>query len=520
MTEKTRVTRAAVVVAAATLLSRISGFARDMLIAWFFGAGFYSDAFFVAFRIPNFLRRLFAEGSLSMAVVSVFTEIMVKKGRDDAYGFAAGALKVLSVILALVSFSGILLSPVMVRLLAPGFVSHPDKLFLTISLTQWMFPYIFFIGMVALCMGLLNVLGHFAAPAVAPVLLNIAMIGAMLWISPHMNEPITGLASGVLIGGFLQLALQAPFLIKKGICRVKKVSWHHPGIKKIGRYMLPMVFGAAAYQVNVLVGTFLASFLMEGSVSYLYYADRLVQFPLGIFAAALSTAVLPTLSKQAMAGDAKALKETFDYSLKLVLFTTVPAMTGLVVLREPLVRLLFERGQFDADAARLTASTLLYYGIGIWAFAAVRVAVSVFYAVQDTITPVKTALVSIAANILLGSILITKMGCQGIALSTSIASMINVCLLLRVIAVKFNGLELKGLAVSAGKTIISSVIMGTAVHLTMHEFSFRESGSTHDLMVCVLSGVVVGIAVYGVCAFGTKHPEFEAILARLKKGKW
>ncbi len=520
MTEKALVTRAAVVVAAATLLSRILGFVRDMLIAWFFGAGFYSDAFFVAFRIPDFLRRLFTEGSLSIAVVSVFTEIMVKKGREEAYDFAAGALKVFSVILAAASFFGVLLSPMMVRLLAPGFLFHPEKLFLTISLTQWMFPYIFFIGMAALCMGLLNVLGHFAAPALAPVLLNIAMIGAMLWISPHMSEPILGLASGVLIGGFLQLALQAPFLIKKGICRVKKVAWRQPGINKIGRYMLPMVFGAAAYQVNVLVGTFLASFLTEGSVSCLYYADRLIQFPLGIFAVALSTAVLPTLSRQAMAGDANAVKETFDYSLKLVLFTTVPAMTGLMVLREPLVRLLFERGQFDADAVRLTASALLYYGIGIWAFAAIRVVVSVFYAIQDTITPVKTALASVAVNIVLGGILITKMGCQGIALSTSIASMINVCLLLRGLALKFGGLELRGLAVSAGKTVVSSVVMGMAVHMAMQKFSSPESGATHDLIFRVLTGVVVGIVVYGMCAFGTKHPEFSAIYARLKKGKW
>jgi putative peptidoglycan lipid II flippase len=519
MTEKAHVTRAAVVVAAATLLSRILGFVRDMLIAWFFGAGFQSDAFFVAFRIPNFLKRLFAEGSLSMAMVSIFTEIMVKKGRKDAYDFAGSALKLLSVILALASLLGILLTPLIVRLLAPGFLSHPDKLSLTILLTRWMFPYVFFIGMTALCMGVLNALGHFAAPALSPVLLNIAMIGAMLWISPHMNEPIAGLASGVVIGGFLQLALQAPFLIKKGICQAKKVRWRHPGIKKVGLYMLPMVFGAAAYQVNVLVGTFLASFSREGSVSYLYYADRLVQFPLGIFAVALSTAVLPTLSRQAIAGDLTAVKETFDYSLKLVFFTIVPAMTGLVVLREPLVRLLFERGQFNADAASLTASAFLYYGIGIWAFAAVRVVVSVFYAIQDTVTPVKTALASVLANLVLGSLLMIKMGYRGIALSTSIASMINFYLLLRGLTLKLGGLELRSLAVSVAKTVVSSLVMGMAIYLTIEKVCFWKSGSTHDLGCRVLVGILVGIVVYGMSAYGVGHPELGLIHTRLKKGK-
>jgi putative peptidoglycan lipid II flippase len=406
-----------------------------------------------------------------------------------------------------------------VRILAPGFLFHPEKLCLTISLTRWMFPYIFFIGMVALSMGLLNVLGHFASPALAPVLLNVAMIGAMLWISPHMQEPIVGLALGVLIGGFLQLALQAPFLIKKGVRRIKKVKWRHPGIKKVGLYMLPMVFGAAVYQVNVLIGAFLASFLAEGSVSCLYYADRLVQFPLGIFAVALSTAVLPTLSRQAIAGDLTALKETFDRALRLILFTTVPAMTGLVVLREPLVSLLFERGQFNADAARLTADALLYYGIGIWAFAAVRVVVSVFYAIQDTVTPVKTAMASVFVNLVLGSILMMPMGYRGIALATSIASMIHFCMLLRGLKLKFGGLPLRGLAESAGKTVLSSAVMGMTVYLGLQEISIWNSGSTHDLAYRVLTGIVAGIAVYSLCVYGSRHPEWRMIRMRLIKGK-
>lgn len=322
-TENIPVIKAIGVVSASAALSRILGFIRDIMIAWSFGAGFYTDAFFVAFRIPDFLRRLLAEGSLSIAFVYVFTEYLVKEGKKEAIYFAGYALKLLSVILVIVSISGVLLSPLIVRLIAPGFAEHPEKLSLTILLTRIMFPYIFFVGITALCMGILNVLNHFAAPALSPVFLNLAMIGSMLCISPHMDSPITGLAIGVIIGGILQLALQMPFLIKRGISIFTKTSIFHTGLNKVGLLMFPMIFGAAVYQINIFTGSFLASFLHEGSVSYLYYADLLVQFPLGIFAVSTSSAVLPTLSMQAMRKDFVALKETFSYALKLVLYITV-----------------------------------------------------------------------------------------------------------------------------------------------------------------------------------------------------
>ncbi|MFQ5444442.1 MAG: murein biosynthesis integral membrane protein MurJ, partial [Nitrospinales bacterium] len=303
MYENTRVTHAAGIVGSATLLSRIFGFLRDVVIAGFFGAGLGSDAFFVAFRIPNLLRRLFAEGSLSIAFIPVFTEYLTTKGKDEAFKLAGSAILLLSIILMILALSGILLSPLLIRIIAPGFAGSPEKLSLTITLTRIMFPYIFFIGMVALCMGILNVLGHFAAPALAPVFLNLAMIGGVVFISPHLSKPIIGLAIGVIIGGALQLLLQVPFILRRGVFFWKKTRIYHSGLKKIGLLMLPAVFGAAVYQINILVGTLLASLLPEGSVSYLYYADRLVQFPLGIFAIATATAVLPSLSRQAAAKD-------------------------------------------------------------------------------------------------------------------------------------------------------------------------------------------------------------------------
>ena len=247
--ENDRLTKAAGVVGSATLLSRIFGFIRDVVIAWFFGAGLSSDAFFVAFRIPNLLRRLFAEGSLSIAFIPVFTDTLTNRGKDEAFEMARSAVRLLSVLLVVVAIAGIFLSPLIIRIIAPGFTDSPEKLSVTIFLTRIMFPYIFFIGMVALSMGILNVLGHFAAPALAPVFLNISIIGSVFFISPHMDNPVTGLAIGVVIGGILQLSLQVPFLIKKGFYFWQKAKIFHPGLKKIGLLMFPTIFGAAVYQI-------------------------------------------------------------------------------------------------------------------------------------------------------------------------------------------------------------------------------------------------------------------------------
>jgi len=268
ISENTQVVRAAGVVGTATFLSRIFGFIRDVVIAWFFGAGLSSDAFFVAFRIPNLLRRLFAEGSLTIAFIPVFTEHLVLRGKQEAFQLASSAIRLLFIMLVIATICGMLCAPLIVRVIAPGFSADPEKYALTVTLTRFMFPYIFFIGMVALSMGILNALGHFAAPAFAPVFLNLAMIGAVFLISPRLSDgihPVFGLAIGVLVGGALQLLLQVPFLIKKGIFFWQKARIYHPGLKKIGHLMLPAVFGAAVYQINILVGTLLASMLPEGS---------------------------------------------------------------------------------------------------------------------------------------------------------------------------------------------------------------------------------------------------------------
>jgi len=513
--EKKKLTRAAGVIGMATLLSRILGFVRDMVIAWFFGAGLLSDAFFVAFRIPNLLRRLFAEGSLSIAFVPVFTDYLSRDGRAEAFNMARSTLRMLSVILVVLTIAGILGAPIIVKAIAPGYAGA--KFSLTVTLTRIMFPYIFFICLVALSMGILNTLGHFAAPALAPVFLNVAMIGAVLFIAPHMDSPVTGLAIGVLIGGALQLLLQIPFLIKKGFRFWKKASLYHPGLKRIAKLMGPAVFGAAVYQINMIIATLLASLLPEGSVSYLYYADRLVQFPLGLFAISLSVAVLPSLSRQAAAKNFKGLTETFRYAIQLVFFITLPAMVGLIVLREPIVALLFQRGAFDVESTRLTAQALVFYSIGLWAVSAVRIVVSTFYSLQDTITPVKIATVSIIANIILGVLLMGPLSHGGLALATSLASMINFCLLAWALRKRLGQWDGKKIIESIGKSVICAIIMGLVLGWLLKFFPLPPAASLTRLLAGVAGGVVAGIAIYGLAAYALRCPELNDIRRILRR---
>jgi len=505
---------------AALLAALIVSFLAPRVIAWYFGAGAGADAFFVAFRIPNTLRRLLAEGSLSMAFVPVFSECLARRGTEDAYQLARSAFRILVPVLMVAAALGVIFSPRLVDLIAPGFGKFPEKMALTVALTRMLFPYIIFVGILALVMGILNSLGHFAVPALAPVFLNLAMIAAVFFVSPEMTEPTHGLALGVLIGGMLQLVLQVPVLAKRGIRLLCKPPFRHPGLKRVGRLMLPTVLGAAVYQVNVLVGTLLASLLPQGSVSYLYYADRLVQFPLGIFAIAAATAVLPALSRQAAAGDMGALRETFSEALGLVLVITFPAMAGLIVLREPIIAFLFERGAFDAVSTRLTAQALLYYAMGLMAFSAVRVVVSTFYALQDTRTPVWTAGVSVLANVGFGILLMAPLGHGGLALAGSLASMVNLGLLLWVLNARLGAIGIRKLAPSFFRSGIGSCIMGIGVWWVAFRgipFCFGDdSGRSLELA----AGLPAGMILYAIFSRVVRSPELKYFPAFTRKGRF
>lgn len=518
MSEKIRVMKAASVVSAATLFSRILGYIRDAVIAWYFGAGLNSDAFIAAFRIPNLLRRLFGEGAISNAFVPVLTDYLTRDGKDEALRLAKSALWVISIILAAVVLCGIIWAPLIVKIIAPGFSADPEKLSLTIILTRIMIPYIFFIGLVAVCMGMLNVFGHFATPALAPVLLNLAMIFSVLFLCPLFSRPVVGLAVGVIIGGILQLVFQTPAMIRKGFIFRQKTKIIHPGLRKIGQLMLPVIFGGAVYQINTLVDQLLGSLLKEGSITYLYFADRLVQFPLGIFAIAAGTAVLPSLARQAASNDVDALKDTFGYAVRFALFLIIPSMFGLIILREPIITCLFQRGEFSFAAARLTAQALLYYAIGLWAFSVVRIVAASFFALKDTRTPMVMATISVGANVMLGIILMRPLAHNGLALATSLASILNLGLLVYELRRKLGPLGGKRICKSTIRTLIISLIMGAVVWGAARILIPDPAAKTSQLLMGLSGCVITGLIVFGGLSYFFKSPELVSIVAQLKKG--
>lgn len=513
-----RIVRAAGVISLATQLSRILGYVRDMVLAYFFGTGDAADAFFVAFRIPNLFRRLFAEGSLTIAFIPIFTEYLVRESKKSACEFANAVFTLLSIMLVILSCLGIVCSPLIVKIMAWGFVDK-SKFELTVLLTRIMFPYIFFISLVALCMGILNSLKHFAAPALAPILLNLAMILSVVVLMPYFSQPVLALAFGVIIGGFLQLALQIPFLKKKGVILKGVFTFSHPGLKKLAKLMLPAIPGAAVYQINMMIITLIATFLPAGSVSYLYYSDRIFQFPLAIFGIALATALLPAMSEQVARNKIDELKESLSYGLRLVFFIMIPAMVGLVILRIPIIRILFQRGAFTVDATLLTAQSLLWFSLGLWSVAGVLVVRNAFYALQDVWTPVKVAVLSLICNLAMCLVLVKPMQHAGLALAISLSSMLNLMTLLVILRMRLGRLGIKKVVLSLIKVLCSSAIMGTMVHLIYHSrFWITHRFPAHEVVVLAAS-IISGVMVFLFCSYLVKNPELFSLWESFKKGK-
>ncbi|MBU1276898.1 MAG: murein biosynthesis integral membrane protein MurJ [Proteobacteria bacterium] len=498
--EQHKMTRAAGVVGLATLASRIGGFVRDVVIAYLFGAGPAADAFFVAFRIPNLLRRLFAEGTLTIAFIPVFTETLRKKGREEAFLLARSTLSLLSLALLAVTIAGVVFAPEVVRLIAPGFTPGEGTFALAVEMTRWCLPYIFFISLVALAGGVLNSLGHFFAPAAAPALLNLTIIATALVLSPRVDPPVLSLAMGVVIGGVAQLLMQLPYLKAKGV--PFKPAWDikNPALRRMLRLMIPAIFGAAVYQVAVLVDTILASFLPSGTVSYLYYADRLIQFPLGIFAIAVSTAILPSLSRQAADGDQKALLATMGYGLRLILFITVPAMVGLLVLARPLVVLLFMRGEYTLAMAGETAGAVIGLAAGLWAIAGVRAVVQSFYALKDIKTPVAVAAVCLVIKVGASLALMGPLRQTGLALATSLSGAANLVLLLWLLRRRVGLLGGRRLFKSGLGTCAAATVMGLLVALVAYGPDWGDPSGALWRWARPLAALGVGGASYFAAA--------------------
>jgi putative peptidoglycan lipid II flippase len=505
-----QVVRALGGIAGATLLSRVLGFVRDMVVARAFGAGPVTDAFFVAFRIPNILRRLLAEGALATAMIPVFTDYAATRPRPELLRMLRAVLGLALLALTVVTVAGILAAPYVVSVIAPGFTGDPSQAALAVLLTRVMFPYLVLVGLAAMATGILNTHERFVAGAIGPAVLNVGMIGAVLLLARSVEPPVLSLAVGVLVGGIGQLLVQVPPLTAGGLLVGPSRELGHPAIARITRLLLPAVFGLAAVQVMVFVNTLLASLLPLGSISYLYYADRVMEFPLGVFGIALASASLPVMSRQAATQDHQALAGTLNFALRLALYISVPATIGLVMLRTPIVRVLFERGRFGPAETSATAEALAGYAVGLAAFACSRIAAQVFYALGEAGTAVRWGIVSIAANVVAALAMMTPFGHAGLAGASSVGAYVNLLALLVVARRRLGPLGGRALVRSAGRTAAASLPLAGACWLALALWPAHPS---LPLEIVWLAGTIaVGVGCFGVASVALGASEHTVLL--------
>jgi putative peptidoglycan lipid II flippase len=498
--------RAAGVISGATFLSRILGLVREQVFAAQFGAGFAVDAFQVAFRIPNLLRDLFAEGAMSAAFVPTLTHTQQEKGPEATMRLASLVINFLLVAVSALCVIGILAAPWIVRAMAPGFASVPGKLELTTLMTRIMTPFLLFVSVAAAVMGILNTRRVFFIPAVAPTMLNIGLIASGFLIAPLCPrwglEPIVGMAIGAILGGMGQLLVQVPALRAQGFRWKPIFSFSDPGVVRMVTLMAPASIGIAAMQVNIFASTFLASMLVEGSVSWLNYAYRLVQLPIGLFGVAIATVTMAEVSRHAASGNLASLKETLSFSLRLVMLLTVPATLLLVALAQPIIALLYQHGRFgEADTAR-TAQALWAYAVGLAAFSGVRVMVPAFYSLGLARVPVLVSMLTIASTVLLYFVLMGPLKHAGLALATSIGSILNFSVLLYMLKGKIGGLGGRKLGLSAARILtasaVSAVTAALAARAVEGAVGLRGVGE-RMLVVCAGFGVA-GVVYLALCS--------------------
>ena len=459
------VANSASVIGLATFISRLLGFLRDVVIARLFGVYVYAQAFVIAFRIPNLFRDLVGEGATNAAFVPVFSEYTVRHTKEEFWELANVVLNLLLIILMSITILGIIFSPLIVRLIAPGFIASPEKLAATIKLNRIIFPYILLISLSAYSMGLLNSLKNFTVSAFAPCLLNISIIVFAILF----GEGIKGLALGVLIGGVLQLAVQLPVLYKKGFRLKQPKTLNHPAARSIGKLMLPRLLSSCIYQLNNFVDSIfgsLAWIVGEGGVAVLYFSYRLIQFPLGVFSNALSQAILPTFSTHALEESRDKLKHTLSWGLRAVFFVMVPASAGFMVLAHPLISTLFGGGRFDSYASNLTASALFYYSLGLSAYGGTKILQSCFFGLKDTITPTKTAALSLVLNIIFIAVFMYPLKIAGIALATSLSGIVTFLVLFAILKKKIGDFGAGEIGASFLRVLLASLGMAVVCYFT------------------------------------------------------
>lgn len=493
-----RLLRSGAVISAMTMISRILGLLRDVVVARYFPVDGATDAFFVAFKIPNLLRRFFAEGAFSLAFVPILAEYKEKQSREalqDLIDYVAGTL---GLILLVITSLGMIAAPWVVDIFAPGFSKQADaQPELAAEMLRITFPYILFISLAGLVGGILNTFSKFAIPALTPALLNVVMIAFAIWGPPYFAEPVMALAWGVFFAGVVQFLFQVPALMRLGLLPKFKVRRAHEGVKRVMRLMIPALFGSSVAQLNLVINTIIASYLVVGSISWLYYSDRFVELPLAIFGVALGTVILPKLSSDYAKADASQFQSTMDWALRLALLISVPATLGLMLLAEPILAAVMMHGAFKWSDVEMSALSLMTYSFGLPAFILVKVLAPGFYSRQDTKTPVKIGIISIFANMVLNVLIVLPWFFSGIAgahaglaLATALAGYVNAGLL-------FHTLYKEGIFAAQGgwlkhllRIAIASLIMGLTVYLVLPEASWWQDAST-GLRLGVLAGLIV-----------------------------
>lgn len=497
--------RSTSLVSTMTLFSRILGLVRDVVLARYFGASLVMDAFLVANRIPNMLRRFFAEGAFSQGFIPVMSRYRERHAHDESRAFVDAVAGTFGVVLFVITLIGVVAAPVLVFLVAPGFVGDGGDFDLATLMLRFTFPYLLFVSLTAFAGGILNTYGRFAVPAFTPVILNVVLIAGAIGLSPHLEQPGMALAYAVFIAGVCQLAFQLPFLKRIGTLPRPRWSPAHDGVRRVVKLMIPAIFGSSVAQINVLLSGIIASMLGVGSISYLYYSDRLMEFPLGLFGIALATVTLPYLSRLWANGARDDFSRTLDWSLRLALLVSVPAAIGLFVLAGPLISTIFFRGEFDAVDVEMTAMALRAYALGLVGFSAVKILAPAYFAREDTRTPVRIALIALAVNLLLSIALalwLTSAGFDGphtgLAAATSVAAVLNALLLYR--GLRRDGALRHGTGWGALllQVLLANACMWWLLHWLERPVDWWLAATLAERSGWLLVNVAGGVTVYGV----------------------
>jgi putative peptidoglycan lipid II flippase len=501
MTTNKKLIRSTGVIGSAISTSRILGFVRDIIFARWFGTDIYAQAFVVAYRIPNMLRDMVGEGATDAAIVPVLSNYHHTRPEEEYWKAARVILNLLVTALAVLTLLGVVFAPVLVRVLAPGFLRDPEKFAATVLLTRVLFPYIFFLGLVAYSKGVLNSLNYFTTPAYAPVVLNVAVILALLFLCPVIG--IQGVVIGVLVGGIFQVLMQLPPLYRRGFRIGKGFRLAHPVANQIGRLLLPRAMGTAVYQLSIFIDTILASLAWivgTGGVAALYYSNRLVQLPLAVFGISLATAALPRMSREVAMKDMDQLKRTVSFSLRTVFTIMIPATVGLIILSEPMVRILFQRGEFTQYSTAITSSALFFYAFGLFGYAGIKILVGTYYSMGDTRTPVKTASFALCVNLVFNLVLMWPLKVGGLALATSIAAITNLVILYVILTRRIGDMGTRGILSSFARICLASAVMG-AFTFTMGRMFLRAGLPTVPAFLRLLAIILASGLVYFAAAF-------------------